>query len=211
MRKVDPYNFSSQMQQSPSPLGGGIFKAKWWQYYVVPPVCDYRIITADTAQKVGEHNDYSVFQVWGIKSNEIYLLDMLRGKWEAPELRQMFIAFWNKHCTPTASVNRLRTAYVEDASSGTGLIQEIRRSESIPIFPIVRQKDKVTRAMDAVPYIASGRVYLPRNADWVADLLSETERFTPLLTHAHDDIVDALCDGIQILLSPPTESSGVLW
>ena len=211
IKRTDPYNYASQYAQTPSPAGGGIFKDEWWKFYDVLPVCDYRIITADTAQKTGEHNDYSVFQCWGVKDNAIYLIDMLRGKWEAPDLRTRFIAFWHKHFIPQATVNHLRTAYVEDASSGSSLIQELRRSESMPIFPIKRNKDKVTRAMDGAPYIASGRVYLPSKADWLADFLSEFSRFTPLMTHAHDDCVDAAMDGIQILLSPPENASGVLW
>ncbi len=39
---------------------------------------------------------------------------------------------------------------VEDKSSGTGLIQEIKRTERIPVRGVERNKDKLTRVMDAV-------------------------------------------------------------
>ena len=211
IKRTDPYNFASQYQQTPAPMGGGIFKTEFWRWFDMPPVCEYRIITADTASKTDEHNDYSVFQCWGLKDGNAFLLDQLRGKWESPQLRQMFVAFWKKHYISDSTVNHLRCAFVEDASSGTSLIQEIRQTFKIPIIPIVRQKDKVTRAYDTVPFIASGYVYLPRNAVWLADFISECERFTPLMTHAHDDQIDAAMDGIDRLLAPHANASGSLW
>jgi hypothetical protein len=50
---------------------------------------------------------------------------------------------------------------VEDKVSGTGLIQTLRR-EGIPIVPVQRNKDKLSRGYDAAPFIESGNVLLPR-------------------------------------------------
>ena len=212
MEESDPYTHSSQYDQRPAPLGGGLFKSKWWKYYDVVPNIEFKVITADTAQKEKEANDFSVFQCWGFHEGNIYLLDQMRGKWEAPDLKVHFEAFWNAHFgTGSAAVRgELRSAHVEDKASGTGLIQDIANDTnlSIPIFAIQRHKDKVTRAMDNVPYIASGYVYLPKSAPFLAEYLSEFSKFTPMMTHKFDDQIDATLDAIDILLRDGVEWSG---
>ena len=51
----------------------------------------------DTAQKKGEYNDYTVLQLWGqTYTNQIHLLDMVRGKFDAFELEKVFIETWSK-------------------------------------------------------------------------------------------------------------------
>jgi len=210
MESSNPYVFASQYMQNPSPLGGGIFKDEWWKFYIVAPNVDYKIITADTAQKTKEYNDYSVFQLWGYLEGNIYLLDQLRGKWEAPDLRIRFKAFWKKHFgVGSATKGQLRSAHIEDKVSGSGLIQDLKRAEKIPISAIQRNKDKVSRAMDTVPYISSGYVFLPESANWLNDYLAEFSRFTPLMTHKHDDQIDPTLDAIDILLRPSKQEAGV--
>lgn len=203
MERADRYVFSGQYMQRPSPLGGGIIKSANFGRYSVVPELVKRVIYADTAQKTAERNDYSVFQCWGLgKNGRIYLLDMIRGKWEAPELRRRAIDFWNKHLPlgmpHGAALVKMR---VEDKASGTGLIQDIRESGGIPIDGIERDKDKLTRVMDVVSYIDSGYVCIPEAAPWVSDFTHECDAFTPDDTHAHDDQIDPLVDAINDLLA----------
>jgi predicted phage terminase large subunit-like protein len=68
----------------------------------------------------------------------------------------------------------------------------------MPIRPIQRNTDKITRAFDVVPYLQTGLVYFPQNADWLTDLENELQQFTPTFSHKHDDQVDMFMDGIQI-------------
>lgn len=206
MRTADPYTCASQYDQSPTPIGGGLFKPEWWNYYKLGSIIpEYRFITADTAQKTKEKNDYTVFQLWGYLEGHIYLLDQERGKMEAPELRRTGKAFWMKHLhAGGATFSQLREMRIEDKSSGTGLIQDLRESTDppIPITPIQRNIDKVTRAMDMVPYIASGRVHLPEDAPFLLDLEEELRKFTAAMTHSHDDQIDPLLDAIDHALRP---------
>ncbi len=188
------YVYAGQYMQNPAPVGGGIFKDEWWQYYDAAPTFKWRGIYADTAMKTKEQNDYSVFQCWGVTDNgKAYLLDMIRGKWEAPELLAQARAFWNKN---KAGASTLRHMKVEDKASGTGLIQTLKR-EGVPVLPIQRSIDKVTRAMDAAPSIEAGHVYLPRNASFISDLLTEATQFP---NAAHDDTLDPLMDAISDML-----------
>lgn len=190
-RESNSYVFAGQMMQTPAPVGGGIFKSAWWRYYTSAPNFNYRMIYADTAMKTGEENDYSVFQCWGVTENDVYLIDQIRGKWEAPELKARAKSFWQKHRAITNGT--LRQMKVEDKSSGTGLIQQLKQ-EGLPVFGIKRDKDKVTRGYDAAPMVESGHVYLPENAPFVGDLLHELSMFP---NGKNDDQVDPLMDAIM--------------
>lgn len=198
----DKYTFASQYQQDPSPVGGGMFKDAYWkQYEVLPPdIHTYRIY-ADTAQKTAERNDYSVFQLWGKSpSKGIFLIDQLRGKWEAPELESKLVEFWNKHKPSQFKPYGAQVVKVEDKSSGSSLIQSIKKDYMIPVEAIQRNTDKVLRAMGVVKYFASGYIYLPTNTDWLHDYKEEFRKFTPLMTHKHDDQIDPTMDAVEDLI-----------
>lgn len=203
MQKKNSYMFSGQMQQRPSPLGGGILKGSWFGRYTVVPKLKYKAVFIDTAQKAKEHNDYQVAELWGLgEDGYLYLLDVMRDKFEAYELEVKVPDFWNKH---RADKNgRLRYMAVEDKSSGTELIQKIRRKIKpvIPVREIPRgpAANKLTRVMDVQGYIESGYVKIPEDAPWVHDFVTECEAFTADDTHAHDDQIDPMCDAISQML-----------
>lgn len=203
MKAANPYVFSGQYQQRPSPLGGGIIKGAWFKRYRQLPRLAYRKIFADTAQKTKEHNDYSVFECWGKgEDGNAYLIDLIRGKWEAPELKRKASEFWAKHlAADPVQMGGLRAMGVEDKASGTGLIQDLRVSSSIPVLPIERVKDKLTRVLDVVGYIEAGRAYLPEDAPFTSDFVAECEAFTPNDSHAHDDQIDPLCDALSDMVA----------
>ena len=183
------YGAAGQLQQAPAPRGGGIIKTEWYRYWTILPAVEWRVITADTAQKTGEANDYSVLQCWGRSTvGHAVLIDQLRGKWEAPELITHARAFWGKHAG-------CRAMYVEDKVSGTGLIQTLRR-EGVPVLAVQRNKDKLSRGHDAAPFIESGNVLLPRDAFWLSDFLAESESFP---TGVHDDQLDPMFDAIKLV------------
>lgn len=195
------YATAGQLQQRPSPRGGGIIKVDWFRYYRDIPALEWRAIYADTAQKTGEENDYSVFQCWGRSTaGQAILIDQIRGKWEAPELIEKGRAFWHRH--KDNHLVPLRSLKVEDKVSGTGLIQTLRR-EGIPILPVQRNRDKVSRAYDAAPFIESGNVLLPEWTDWLDGLLGEASTFP---AGAHDDQLDPLFDAVADVQFAPREA-----
>ena len=187
-------------QQNPQIEGGEVIHAAYFQYYRTPPSVQWKAIYADTAQKTKEHNDFSVFECWGYTANgDFVLLDLTRGKWEAPELERMALAFWQKH-------RSARFFAIEDKVSGTGLIQSIKR-KGVPVKPIQRTADKYTRLLDVLGYIESGHVFLPENAAWLNDFIVECESFTADGRHAHDDQVDPMVDALTF----GTQSAARQW
>jgi len=197
LNKTNPHVFSGQYQQEPSPKGGSIFKSEWWQYYSQLPYFDYRIITADTAQKDKEENDFTVLQHWGAVGNRAYLIEQYRDKIEAFELENQVINFWNKNVNQFTGI--LRGMFMEDKSSGSSIVQRIRHAGKFPIIPIQRNTSKVVRFYNGTPSMASGLVWLPEEAEWLFDYKDEFRKITALMTHKHDDQADATMDAIEII------------
>lgn len=202
-------DWESVWQQNPLIPGGNVIKVEGFRYYKTPlPILSYRAAFADTAQKTATHNDYTVLLVAGlaVEPRRLYVLDVVRDKWEAPDLKRRSIAFWRKHAAADVlRLGQLRSLYVEDKSSGTGLIQEIRHEGGIPVEGIQRHADKYTRACDVLGYIENGLVYLPEDAPWLADFLAECERFTADDSHEYDDQVDVLVDAIKTMLADASD------
>ena len=197
------YGTAGQLQQRPSPRGGGILNTDWFNYWTVLPQLEFRFITVDTAQKTETHNDYSVLQCWARSSiGQAVKIDQIRGKWEAPELLVQSRAFWLKHSNdqrPQILKSTLRGMYVEDKVSGTGLIQTLRR-EGLPVIAVQRNKDKISRAYDASPFIESGNVLLPQDSPWLSDFLAEVAAFP---SGSHDDQLDPMFDAINLVQKMP--------
>jgi predicted phage terminase large subunit-like protein len=195
--QVNDYMFQAQYQQQPYLRTGSIFKVNYWKYYRALPVMQWRGIYGDTAQKIQEQNDYSVFECWGKSlDGQAHLIDLIRGKWEAPELLIEARAFWNKHNKDKSSP--LRHMKIEDKVSGTGLIQTLSR-EGIPVLGIPRNRDKFMRANDVVSLIESGNVFLPENASYLSEFLSEASQFTGD-GKTHDDQIDPMMDALTDIL-----------
>lgn len=203
IQTVNNFKFQSQYQQKPIASGGAVIKIEWFKYYPLNIQIEYKriFITGDTAQKVKEHNDYSVFIVWGVtKFDKLHLLDMIRGKWEAPDLKKQVKILWNRWSKGIGNTH-CSGIHIEDKASGTGLIQEIKRECAIPVIPLRANKDKLTRLEAVLAHIEAGNVELPGSPEQNKDLLNECEAFTRDDSHKHDDIVDTVVYGIMVGLS----------
>ena len=220
LKTVNAFVYYGQYQQEPIVLGGSVIKSEWFRYYSTKEHYDYQYtyITSDTAQKKGEANDFTVFSFWGKTfDNKLHLLDMVRGKFEADELRNQVKLCWEKWRqfeTPPYGF------YIEDRSSGIGVLQELKKTDPIPLIPITRARfkndqgatvaaDKFSRVMTMNPYLVNGWVYLPNSEkdDISSTLLSECAAFKADLSHKHDDMVDTLCDAVDIAFGASGVSS----
>lgn len=195
-KAVGSQAWNALYQQRPSSKGGDVIKRAWFKRYSMLPLMRRVIIAGDTAQKVKQHNDFSVFIVAGIGiDGGLYIIDLIRGKWEAPELERKLEDIWNKY----RASHKAQSVYIEDKSSGTGLIQSIQRKRNIPIKGVQVDADKYTRVLGIQGFIESGYVFLPDGAEWVEDFLGECEKFTATDSHKHDDQVDTLTMAITEL------------
>lgn len=190
MEQSSPYVFAGQYMQRPAPLGGGIFKINWWQFYrpgALPQV--KRIIHSwDTAFKTKASNDYSVRTIWAECERGYYLLDLWKQKVEFPELKRMVSSFPADH--------KPHAVLIEDKASGQSLIQEMRRDTMLPLVPVKVDTDKVARAFAVTPLIESGRVFLPEGAPWLAEYVASLATFP---NGAHDDDVDSTTQALAYM------------
>lgn len=194
-KRLGAITWAGLYQQRPTLKGGGLVKSAWFDTYSVLPKLRYRAIYADTAQKKEDRHDYSVFLCAGLGFDDrVYLIDLIRGKWESYELEQRAIAFWQKHRAVRSPP--LRHMAIEDKASGTGLIQNIRRQAKLPVKAVARTKDKFTRLMDTAGYMESGYVKIPESALWVSDFLVEMDSITADFV-THDDQLDVLMSALE--------------
>jgi predicted phage terminase large subunit-like protein len=205
-RSMPRADWAATMQQNPITDGGNVIEGAWFKdRWSTLPLLEYRAMFGDTAQKTKTANDYSVLLVAGKGRKEdprLFILDILRGKWTAPQLKARTIAFWNKHnALEVVRMGRLRHLKIEDKASGTGLIQDLQSEGRIPVLPVPRDVDKYTRVCDVLSYIEAGLVVLPADAPWVHEFLVECEAFTSDDSHDFDDQVDCLCDAISEMLA----------
>lgn len=219
LRKAHPYTFMSQYQQEPETLDGGIFSAGDFLFYGdqdqgadldTPETFEYRFITVDTAQKTNEWNDWTVFAEWGVYQNRIYRLGYQRERMEAKQLRRDFESFAKAAHAKNFSHGPLRVALVEDKSSGTGLIQEVKGRLPVPVVPVQREKDKVTRAFDVQSFHADKRVVLPAGDRHNFEFVSEVASFTHDDSHKYDDQTDVMIDALAHVFLGGSSSVGVL-
>lgn len=184
--------WTSLYQQKPSPEAGGIIKLDWFKRFRTAPANPIRIIQSwDTAKKPKEINDPSVCSTWFETETGTYLIDVVRHRWEFPDLVRMSkskAAQYNPHCI-----------LIEDAASGTSLIQTLQSGTMLPVIGITPTEAKEIRAQACAPFIESGRVYLPEEAPWLPDFEVELLQFP---NGNHDDQVDSTTQYINWAREP---------
>lgn len=180
--------FSAQYQQSPVPAGGAMIKRNWLRYYdqVSERTSRAQVIQSwDTAAKDGAHNNWSVCTTWLLLDKHFYLLDLTRGRYEFPRLRQTAIA--------NAERWKPRAVLIEDASTGVALAQELRDVLPYPVKPIPVERDKVGRLFVQQAKFEAGLVLFPKGASFLPEL--ETELLT-FPQSKNDDQVDSISQAL---------------
>jgi predicted phage terminase large subunit-like protein len=181
--------FAAQYQQSPVPPGGAMIRRDWLRYYDTAPEQTYKtkvIQSWDTAAKDGAQNDWSVCTTWlVVERRNYYLLDLTRGRYEYPRLRETAIALAQRYMP--------KSILIEDASTGTALAQELRQAGTFVVKPIPIERDKIGRLWLQQAKFEAGLVHFPRSAPWLPVL--ETELLT-FPQSKHDDQVDSISQAL---------------
>lgn len=199
--------FEALFQQRPSKQSGAILKRDDWQFWegIVPPL-EWMVTAWDTAFKPGQQNDWSVGVTIGLSTlGDFYVIDRWRAKVEFPDLKRGVSAQYIRW-HPDEVV-------VEDAASGQSLIQEMKRARGeettwqgaplVPVVPFKADPSKLARVHAISPYVEGHRVYLPADAPWLDEFMTEATDFP---TGEHDDQVDAFAIGMLRLIVHGSES-----
>ncbi len=207
------YAAAGQLQQRPSPSGGGLIKRHWFRYWQprganLPPVpvslpdgtvtaitavdqpyrVDEQVQSWDCAFKDLETSDYVVGQTWARLGPSFILADQVRARMDCPATVRAIRELSQKWPGTLAKL-------IEDKANGSAVIQMLSR-ELPGILPVNPSGGKIARAAAVSPLIEAGNVYLPHPdyAPWVRDFIEECAAFP---YGAHDDQVDAMT---QVLL-----------
>jgi len=183
-RAMTDYNFAAQYQQNPQPERGVIVQRDWLKFYHdedKPKQFDIVLQSWDTAVKDTELANFSVCTTWGIKNAKAYLLHVFRKKLEFPNLK--------KAVKDLAAFQDATVVLVEDKSSGSSLIQELRASGMSIVQPSpVLEGDKIMRLRARTAQIEGGSILFPDTAGWREAYLSELLSFP---NSKYDDQVDS--------------------
>ncbi len=209
------YAAAGQLQQRPSPAGGGIFQRHWWRYWhpahmTLPPVSvrmpggairsipsipmperfDNVIQSWDLAFKDVATADYVVGQVWGAIKADRFLLDQRRDRLDMPQTLIAIRATCQKW-------PRAYTVLIEDKANGPAVVSALKHELS-GVIPVNPEGGKIARAQAISPQCESGNIYLPHPAvaPWVEDLIEEAACFP---NAAFDDQVDAMTQALNRL------------
>jgi predicted phage terminase large subunit-like protein len=141
--------------------------------------------------KAGAKNDYTVGCCVALMNSGRYaVLDLFRGKPDFPMMKQLVFQKW---CESYQRFKLLPQVFIEDASAGQQMLQEINYANTMqpsmlqPI-PVLPTHNKEMRAEAIASAQNNGQVDLPADASWKEDFVREMEEF-PL--SEHDDCVDA--------------------
>ena len=213
-QQLGSYNFSAQYLQNPAPAEGGLLNPqKFVRYHPAeipsPPHTHpeklYITQSWDTAIKAHAHADRTVCMTFLSTPSKHYLLDVLFGKWEYPELLPLVQSHAQRF--------NADAILIEDRGSGQQLVQDLRRDSTLPVIPITasskirsstnsssssKSSDRKILAAAAVsPMIEAGTVAIPTTAEqqpWWS-LMENEMMFFP--NSAHDDFVDSLTQYLQ--------------
>jgi predicted phage terminase large subunit-like protein len=189
-RDEDPIVFELVRQGNPRVVGGDTFETEYIQYGPMPRRDELEEVVqyVDTAGgKDRRKGDYFVDLTLGIRGEEVWVLDVDRGRYPAPEQeRRVEINGDAEHgWNPQLIV-------IEDKNEGTALFQRMVARTRLPLKPYTPIQDKEFRAIPFANAVRAGRVHIPlTNGEaprWARSFVAELDAFPK---GPHDDQVDA--------------------
>lgn len=174
--------FNAQYQQNPVSSVYSIIKPVWAKKYAKAPNFDQSLIyqSWDCAAKTHEMNDYSVCTTWLVNNESIYLLDVVRDRYDYPDLRAAAIAQYQKF--------KPQAVLIEDKITGHALIGDLLKEAKIPVIKVTPKLDKLTRVTAISSLFEAGMIHLPLHSHFLAEYENELFNFP---NSQFDDQVDS--------------------
>lgn len=211
------YGTAGQLQQRPSPEGGGILRVrdhiKLWPVDKPVPQISYVIQSYDTAFTEQTQNDPTACTVWGVfgqvdpVTKKLTRCALLMDAWSDhlsyPQLKPRVMKDWNQlyggdRKDPLNPPRKPDTMIIEEKGSGISLMQDLRQAR-VPVVPFnPGRASKIARAHLAAPLLETDCFYIlesnqkdkdgqPQYVKWARDFVLQLEQFP---NAEHDDYVD---------------------
>lgn len=186
-RDLGPYGYSGQAQQTPSPLGGGMLKKKFWKYYDSLPKRFDRVLQSwDCSFKDSDGSDFVCGTVWGWLGADSYLIDIVNDRMDI-NLTCLAIELMS------SAYPQARAKLVEDKANGPAVIQLLKR-KIVGLIAVEPYGSKETRVSACVPAQVAGNIHLPNPSKYpklAKQVLWFIEQCGQFPKGTHDDMVDS--------------------
>ena len=186
--------WNAQWMQAPTSEEGAIIKREWWRKWKHDWIPDltHVIQSYDTAYLKKETADFSAITTWGVfyenedKPPSLILLDMVKGRWEFPDLRRRALQQY-KYWQPESVI-------IESKATGLPLTYELRQMD-IPVvnFTPSRGNDKHVRVNSVAPLFESGMIWAP-DQKFAEEVIEECAAFP---FGDNDDLVDSTTQAVM--------------
>lgn len=224
--QLGPFAAAGQLQQSPTPRGGGIIKEEWWQDWEEDqyPVFEYLIGSLDTAYTTKEENDPSALTIWGVfrdrhGNTKIMLVWAWEGRLEMPDLVEEVLTTCTVNPISHERMEKhegrprfpIQLLLIEAKAAGLSAGQELWRLISgraqfniqFPNFNKGRHTpDKMARLYSVQHIFADNMVYAPLSRAFAEKVIDQVSAFPKA---PHDDLVDTVSQALRYL-----RESGIL-
>ncbi len=176
-------------QQLPTPEGGHHFNERWFQqrfddggtHWLLGDLrgrpfskADCPVfVTCDPAASERNAADHTAIGVWAVSpENDLLLLDVVRGRFGVDRIVPELLTVCRRWEPGWIAVEAtgFQVAIVK-AARGVGGMAPIRELSH-------EGKGKLVRATPAIILCSSGKLWLPRSADWIRAYIDEMVRFT---------------------------------
>lgn len=197
-RRLGSYAYAGQMNQTPSPKGGGMFQRAWFEIVNAAPIQGRRVRywdRAGTVKKDGNKPDWTVGVKMSKAQNGIhYIEDVIRFQQSSLKVQETI-----KNTATQDSYATTIWLEEEPGASGKAEVESlIRFLSGFAAYPDKVQKDKITRASPLAAQVEAGNVKLVKG-DWNEEFLKELEKFP---FGKHDDQVDSASGAYNSLNLP---------
>lgn len=209
------YGAAGQLQQRPSPAGGGILKVghfRLWPATLPIPDLFFIVQSYDTAFTEKTEGDPSACTVWGVfeyeKRRNVILLDAWSDHLSYPDLKTKVMDDWGARyggikSDPLHPSRRADVLLLEEKGSGISLLQDLRRSNLPAHGYNPGRADKLGRAHMAAPFLEADNWWLLESKNergkprtWARDFVAQAELFP---NADNDDYVDTFTQTVIYL------------
>lgn len=208
MKEKQPYVFSAQYQQEPTPAGGALFKEEWFNVLDQEPEILATFLTFDGAETEKQYNDATAMSFWGLYKLKhegidlnlygLHWLDCWEEWVEPKDLESVFMDFYAaclRHpIKPSASA-------IEKKSTGTTLLSLLKKRQGMVLIDVERSVadgSKTDRFIEMQPYIASRQISLPKYGKHNVKVIKHMKSITAANVHKRDDIADTCQIAIDV-------------
>lgn len=180
--------FSGQLMQTPAIESDSTIKPEW----LIPTL--YKLEHSKLVKHYfldsaygGSNADFNALLECYTYSNNLYITNVWRNKFEFPELI--------KFIKDTIISNNQTKLYIEGKASGKSIIQQLKASTSLNIVELQVKDSKLVRLTSIAPTVEAGRVFI-YDGSWNKDFIDEITNDYGI----NDDMRDVFVYAVETLL-----------